>query len=61
LLSEPNCSRELAAFRVRSKAPPLLYVLVTERGRACIRNVCMAFDARLARKAPETQLFSRTV
>ena len=34
---------------------------VTERGRAFIRNVCMAFDARLARKAPDTQLFSRTV
>jgi oxygen-independent coproporphyrinogen-3 oxidase len=34
---------------------------VTERGRAFIRNICMAFDARLARKAPETQLFSRTV
>ncbi len=34
---------------------------VTELGRAFIRNVCMAFDARLARKAPETQLFSRTV
>lgn len=34
---------------------------VTERGRTFIRNVCMAFDARLARKAPEAQLFSRTV
>ena len=34
---------------------------VTEQGRAFIRNVCMAFDARLARKAPETQLFSRTI
>ncbi len=34
---------------------------VTELGRAFIRNVCMAFDARLARKAPETQLFSRTI
>jgi oxygen-independent coproporphyrinogen-3 oxidase len=34
---------------------------VTERGRAFIRNVCMAFDARLSRKAPDTQLFSRTI
>jgi oxygen-independent coproporphyrinogen-3 oxidase len=34
---------------------------VTERGRAFIRNVCMAFDARLARRAPDTQLFSKTV
>ncbi len=34
---------------------------VTEKGRAFLRNVCMAFDARLARKAPETRLFSQTV
>ena len=34
---------------------------VTERGRAFLRNICMAFDARLARRMPEKQLFSRTV
>lgn len=34
---------------------------VTETGRAFLRNICMAFDARLARKAPETRLFSQTV
>ena len=34
---------------------------VTENGRAFLRNVCMAFDARLIRKAPETKLFSQTV
>ncbi|HEY7377574.1 MAG TPA: oxygen-independent coproporphyrinogen III oxidase [Steroidobacteraceae bacterium] len=34
---------------------------VTERGRAFIRNVCMAFDARLARRAPQLQVFSSTV
>ena len=34
---------------------------VTEEGRAFLRNICMAFDARLARKAPETRLFSQTV
>jgi len=34
---------------------------VTEAGRAFLRNICMAFDARLARKAPETRLFSQTV
>jgi oxygen-independent coproporphyrinogen III oxidase len=34
---------------------------VTEEGRPFLRNVCMAFDARLARKAPTTQLFSRTI
>jgi len=33
---------------------------VTEAGRAFLRNVCMAFDARLARKLPEKTLFSRT-
>jgi oxygen-independent coproporphyrinogen-3 oxidase len=35
--------------------------VVTERGHAFIRNICMAFDARLARKAPQVQLFSSTV
>jgi oxygen-independent coproporphyrinogen III oxidase len=34
---------------------------VTEAGRPFLRNVCMAFDARLARQAPATQLFSRTI
>jgi oxygen-independent coproporphyrinogen-3 oxidase len=34
---------------------------VTEKGRPFLRNVCMAFDARLRRKAPEQKLFSRTV
>ena len=34
---------------------------ITSRGKAFLRNVCMAFDARLARKTPETQIFSRTV
>jgi oxygen-independent coproporphyrinogen-3 oxidase len=33
---------------------------ITERGRAFLRNICMAFDARLARKLPEKTLFSRT-
>ncbi|MEK6706562.1 MAG: oxygen-independent coproporphyrinogen III oxidase [Candidatus Poribacteria bacterium] len=34
---------------------------VTETGRAFLRNICMAFDARLFRNAPETNLFSKTV
>jgi oxygen-independent coproporphyrinogen III oxidase len=34
---------------------------ITARGKPFLRNVCMAFDARLARKAPETQIFSTTV
>ncbi|HAF15698.1 MAG TPA: oxygen-independent coproporphyrinogen III oxidase [Blastocatellia bacterium] len=34
---------------------------VTNNGKAFLRNICMAFDARLARQAPTTQLFSRTI
>lgn len=33
---------------------------ITEQGRPFLRNICMAFDARLARKAPDKALFSRT-
>ncbi|MBL8913388.1 MAG: oxygen-independent coproporphyrinogen III oxidase [Archangium sp.] len=36
-------------------------VAVTDAGKPFVRNVCMAFDERLARKAPDKQLFSRTV
>ena len=36
-------------------------VHVAPEGRAFLRNICMAFDARLIRKAPATQLFSSTV
>ena len=36
-------------------------VKITAAGRPFIRNVCMAFDARLIRKQPESQLFSQTV
>jgi len=35
------------------RVPPL--------GRPFIRNICMAFDARLFRNAPKTELFSQTV
>jgi oxygen-independent coproporphyrinogen-3 oxidase len=35
--------------------------LVTEKGRPFLRNICMAFDARLVRQAPGTQLFSQTI
>lgn len=35
--------------------------VVNESGRAFLRNICMALDARLVRKAPETRLFSQTV
>jgi oxygen-independent coproporphyrinogen III oxidase len=33
---------------------------VTPRGRAYLRNICMAFDARLSRHMPDKALFSRT-
>ena len=36
-------------------------VRVTEKGRPFIRNICMAFDLLLHRKAPETRLFSMTI
>lgn len=34
---------------------------ITERGRPFVRNVCMAFDLLLQKKAPDTQLFSMTI
>lgn len=34
---------------------------VTEKGKPFLRNLCMAFDARLARKEPQGQLFSKTL
>lgn len=36
-------------------------VSVTDAGKPFVRNVCMALDARLARQAPDRQIFSRTV
>ncbi|HEY1165937.1 MAG TPA: coproporphyrinogen III oxidase, partial [Chitinophaga sp.] len=36
-------------------------IQVTEEGRPFIRNICMAFDARLWRKAPQSQLFSQAI
>lgn len=34
---------------------------VTPTGRAFLRNICMALDARLARKSPDHALFSRSI
>ncbi|TDE02170.1 oxygen-independent coproporphyrinogen III oxidase [Flavobacterium hiemivividum] len=34
---------------------------VTESGKPYIRNICMAFDLHLKRKAPDTALFSMTI
>jgi oxygen-independent coproporphyrinogen-3 oxidase len=36
-------------------------LIVTEKGRPFIRNICMAFDLLLQRKKPDTQLFSMTI
>jgi len=36
-------------------------VRVTEKGRGFLRNICMAFDARLTRRTPDKVLFSRTI
>lgn len=36
-------------------------IKITDAGRAFTRNVAMAFDLRMLRKAPETRLFSMTV
>lgn len=36
-------------------------IQITEAGKPFVRNICMAFDLLLKRKAPETQLFSMTV
>jgi len=34
---------------------------ITKSGKPFLRNICMAFDLRLKRNAPKTQLFSMTV
>jgi len=36
-------------------------ITVTEKGKAFVRNICMAFDLRMTRNSPNTQLFSMTV
>lgn len=37
------------------------FIRVTNRGKAFVRNICMAFDLRMKRHKPENQLFSMTV
>ena len=37
------------------------HLKVTEKGRAFVRNICMAFDERLWKNIPSTQIFSQTV
>lgn len=36
------------------------HLKVRKEGRPFLRNICMAFDARLWKKMPMTQIFSRT-
>lgn len=37
------------------------HIKVTEKGKAFVRNVCMAFDLRMKRKIPNNQIFSMTI
>ncbi len=37
------------------------FITVTEKGKPFVRNICMAFDLRLKRKVPHTELFSMTI
>ncbi|WP_298392536.1 oxygen-independent coproporphyrinogen III oxidase [Flavobacterium sp.] len=36
-------------------------IQVTEKGKPFVRNICMAFDLRLKRNLPQTELFSMTI
>jgi oxygen-independent coproporphyrinogen-3 oxidase len=36
-------------------------VFVTPKGRPFVRNICMAFDARLWKQLPQTQIFSKAI
>ena len=36
-------------------------LIVTEKGKPFVRNICMAFDLRLNRHKPTTKLFSQTI
>ncbi len=37
------------------------YLKVTEKGRAFVRNIAMAFDLRMMRNQPESRIFSMTI
>jgi oxygen-independent coproporphyrinogen-3 oxidase len=36
-------------------------IAVTQKGKIFLRNICMAFDARLWRKIPQTEIFSKVI
>jgi oxygen-independent coproporphyrinogen-3 oxidase len=52
-LEEPELDElvEIAPFRLK----------VTEKGRPFVRNICMAFDARLWAEQPQSAVFSQTI
>lgn len=54
-----NSLKEMEADKLVEVMPK--EIIVTEAGRPFIRNICMAFDLLLHRKAPKTRLFSMTV
>ncbi|TBX67548.1 oxygen-independent coproporphyrinogen III oxidase [Flavobacterium silvisoli] len=37
------------------------HITVTDKGKPFVRNICMAFDLKLQRNVPKTQLFSMTI
>ncbi len=50
---------EMEADKLVERLP--MGLKITPKGRPFVRNVCMAFDLLLQKKAPETKLFSMTV
>jgi oxygen-independent coproporphyrinogen-3 oxidase len=36
-------------------------LIVKEKGRMFVRNICMAFDLRLIENKPQTRIFSMTI
>ena len=55
---------QLAIVAGKYGVPPTNIVRASRKklkGKPFVRNVCMAFDLRLQRKKPDTQLFSMTV
>ena len=36
-------------------------IIIKEKGKPFVRNICMAFDLLLQRNQPKTQLFSMTI
>ena len=57
-----RCAVELAGLRMDGIVElDGTEVTVTEEGRACVRNVCMAIDPRMEREELQRPVFSRTI